>query len=46
MVYYISTVLFDLEVLMDHTLEKILARVQKPGRYVGGKYNAVMKNKD
>ena len=23
-----STVLFDLEVLMDHTLEKILARVQ------------------
>ena len=21
---------------MDHTLEKILARVQKPGRYVGG----------
>ena len=46
MVYYISTVLFDLEVLMDHTLEKILARVQKPGRYVGGEYNAVMKNKD
>ena len=41
-----STVLFDLEVLMDHTLEKILARVQKPGRYVGGEYNAVMKNKD
>ena len=31
---------------MDHTLEKILARVQKPGRYVGGEYNAVMKNKD
>ena len=41
-----SAVLFDLEVLMDHTLEKILARVQKPGRYVGGEYNAVMKNKD
>ncbi len=31
---------------MDHTLEKILARVQKPGRYVGGEYNAVVKNKD
>ena len=28
---------------MDHTLEKILARVQKPGRYVGGEYNAVPK---
>ena len=26
---------------MDHTLEKILARVQKPGRYVGGEYNAI-----
>ena len=31
---------------MDHTLEKILPRVQKPGRYVGGEYNAVQKNKD
>ena len=30
---------------MDHKLEKILARVQKPGRYVGGEYNAVMKDK-
>ena len=30
---------------MDHTLEKILARVQKPGRYVGGEYNAVQKDK-
>ena len=30
---------------MDHTLEKILARVQKPGRYVGGEYNAVVKDK-
>ena len=30
---------------MDHTLEKILARVQKPGRYVGGEYNAVVKEK-
>ena len=31
---------------MDHTLEKILARVQKPGRYVGGEYNAVVKTKE
>ena len=31
---------------MDHTLEKILARVQKPGRYVGGEYNAVVKAKE
>ena len=31
---------------MDHTLEKILARVQKPGRYVGGEYNAVVKDKE
>ena len=30
---------------MDHTLEKILTRVQKPGRYVGGEYNAVQKDK-
>ena len=30
---------------MDHKLEKILARVQKPGRYVGGEYNAVVKDK-
>ena len=30
---------------MDHTLEKILTRVQKPGRYVGGEYNAVQKEK-
>ena len=30
---------------MDHKLEKILARVQKPGRYVGGEYNAVQKDK-
>ena len=29
---------------MDHKLEKILARVQKPGRYVGGEYNAVEKD--
>ena len=31
---------------MDHTLEKILARVQKPGRYVGGEYNAIKKEKN
>lgn len=31
---------------MDHKLEKILTRVQKPGRYVGGEYNAIHKNKD
>ena len=30
---------------MDHKLEKILARVQKPGRYVGGEYKAVQKDK-
>ncbi len=30
---------------MDHKLEKILTRVQKPGRYVGGEYNAVQKDK-
>lgn len=35
-----------LEVPMDHTLEKILARVQKPGRYVGGEYNAIKKEKN
>ena len=31
---------------MDKRLERILPRVQKPARYVGGEYNAVMKNKD
>ncbi len=30
---------------MDHELEKLLARVQKPGRYVGGEYGAVHKDK-
>ena len=30
---------------MDHKLKKILARVQKPGRYVGGEYKAVQKDK-
>ena len=31
---------------MDKRLERILPRVQKPARYVGGEYNAVMKNKE
>ena len=31
---------------MDKRLERILPRVQKPARYTGGEYNAVMKNKD
>lgn len=31
---------------MDHRLERILLRVQKPARYTGGEYNAVIKNKD
>ena len=31
---------------MDKRLERILPRVQKPARYVGGEYNAVMKPKD
>ena len=30
---------------MDQRLERILSRVQKPARYAGGEYNAVMKNK-
>lgn len=30
---------------MDHRLEKVLAKVQKPARYVGGEYNAVIKDK-
>jgi len=30
---------------MDKMLERILPRVQKPARYVGGEYNAVMKDK-
>jgi radical SAM family uncharacterized protein len=31
---------------VDKRLERILPRVQKPARYVGGEYNAVMKDKD
>jgi len=30
---------------VDKRLERILPRVQKPARYVGGEYNAVMKDK-
>ena len=30
---------------MDQRLERILPRVQKPARYVGGEYNAVIKDK-
>lgn len=30
---------------MDKRLERILPRVQKPARYVGGEFNAIMKNK-
>ena len=30
---------------MDKKLERILLRVQKPARYVGGEFNAVMKDK-
>ena len=30
---------------MDKKLERILPRVQKPARYVGGEYNAVIKDK-
>ena len=28
---------------MDKRLERILPRVQKPARYVGGEYNAILK---
>ena len=31
---------------MDKRLERILPRVQKPARYVGGEYNEVMKDKN
>ena len=30
---------------MDKRLERILPRVQKPARYVGGEFNAIMKDK-
>ena len=31
---------------MDPKLERILPRVQKPARYTGGEYNAVVKDRD
>ena len=31
---------------MDQRLERILPRVQKPARYVGGEYNAVVKDRE
>ena len=30
---------------MNRTLEHILPKVQKPARYTGGEYNAVVKDK-
>lgn len=30
---------------MNQKIERILANVQKPGRYVGGELNAVIKDK-
>ncbi len=30
---------------MNHTLEQVLSKVQKPARYTGGEYNAVVKDK-
>ena len=32
--------------MIKEKLEKILLKVQKPGKYVGGELNAVIKNKD
>ena len=32
--------------MIKSKLEKILLKVQKPGKYVGGELNAVIKNKD
>ena len=31
---------------MDHGIEKLLAKVQKPGRYVGGEQNSIVKDKE
>ncbi|MBE6822046.1 MAG: TIGR03960 family B12-binding radical SAM protein [Ruminococcaceae bacterium] len=31
--------------MIDHKIEKLLLKVQKPGRYVGGELNSVIKNK-
>ena len=32
--------------MLSKSLEKILSKVQKPGRYVGGELNSVMKKKE
>ena len=32
--------------MLDEELERLLKRVQKPGRYVGGEWNAVAKSRD
>lgn len=32
--------------MIDNRVEKILLKVQKPGRYVGGELNSIIKNKD
>ena len=29
---------------MDYKLDKLLKRVEKPGRYIGGEINSVIKN--
>ncbi len=31
--------------IMNRTLERILPKVQKPARYTGGEYNAVVKDR-
>ena len=31
---------------MDRNFERILTKVQKPGRYVGGELNSIVKNKE
>lgn len=32
--------------MLNKKLDKILPKVQKPGRYVGGELNSVIKNKE
>ena len=32
--------------MLSEKIQKILLEVQKPGRYVGGELNSVVKNKD
>ncbi|NIW91434.1 MAG: hypothetical protein GWN20_00625, partial [Phycisphaerae bacterium] len=31
-------------IIDDRTLDRILAKVQKPARYIGGEYNSVVKD--